>query len=92
MIPTCVEINRNESEVLKLKENKWKNPRESINIDDDPENENWIKQKWPEDWPTNYKEFKEFLNKIAMTPEEFKETQRYKNSVDKPGMEWLKEL
>ncbi len=62
-----------------------------INIDEDPFNRDWAKRTWDLDID-NAADLEEFLGSIGTTVEEFKTWPVYIWNVEKPGMEWLRDL
>ena len=62
-----------------------------FNIDADPMNADWTKQSW--DLPyRDAKSLRAYLEASGQTVEHFKTLPVYRLNVNKPGMEWLKEL
>ncbi len=62
-----------------------------INIDEDPFNRDWAKRTWDLDID-NAEDLREFLDSIGTTVEEFKTWPVYVWNVNKPAMEWLRDL
>lgn len=56
-----------------------------------PENDDWTKQTW-DLGIDNVKDLREWLEGSHSTVEHFKTLPVYRWNVDKPGMEWLKDL
>jgi hypothetical protein len=69
-------------------------PRERrvVNIDADPNNADWIKH--PRDLPGVHdaETLRQYLATVGMTIEHFKTLPIYQRNVNKPGMEWLRDL
>jgi hypothetical protein len=64
---------------------------EAIFADANLLNADWTKQSWDLDANTVEK-LREYLESTGQTVERFKSLPVYRLDVDKPGMEWLKEL
>ena len=65
-----------------------------INIDEDPFNADWAKRTWnlPYKSADDLPALRDFIQSMVMTIDEFKALPVYVWNVDKPGMEWLKDL
>jgi hypothetical protein len=64
---------------------------EPVNSDAIPETADWLKRTWDLDL-ANMDELRAFLAATGTTVEQFKTWPLYRWHVDKPGMEWLKDL
>jgi hypothetical protein len=66
-------------------------PLPVINIDEDPWNRDWLKRTW-DLGIDNVEEVRRFHDDTRQTVEAFKQLPVYIWNVNKPGMEWLKNL
>ncbi len=65
--------------------------RPVLNLDADLDNADWPKRTWDLDID-NVEDLRSYLDSIGVSVAQFRTWPVYRWNVDKPGMEWLREL